>query len=164
MIHLNYLFIYFNIKNTKIHSLTPKGQRPFLSKNTSKLPFLTQEAQTEILVFFAFLTKRSCPRLLEEHVQKVLQKLTSWMGKEKFFSLLTSKKRNCPFFAKKQVYCHNFWMESPFWRKIVFPHIVFISPHPLKFSKNHDQKQSYNCVPMENKPVHSSHKEMNEGI
>jgi hypothetical protein len=26
-----------------------------------------------------------------------------------------SKERSCPFFAKKQVSCHNFWMESPFW-------------------------------------------------
>jgi hypothetical protein len=42
--------------------------------------------------FFAFLTKRSCPRLLGEHVQKVLQKLTAWIGKEKFFPLCPVRK------------------------------------------------------------------------
>jgi hypothetical protein len=36
---------------------------------------------------FAFLTIRSCPRLLGEYVQKVLQKLTSRIGKEIFFPL-----------------------------------------------------------------------------
>jgi hypothetical protein len=33
-------------------------------------------------------------------VQKVLQKLTTRIGKEKFFSLVPSKERRCPFFAK----------------------------------------------------------------
>jgi hypothetical protein len=128
MIHLNNLKKNSNIKNTKIHSLTPKGQRPFLSKNTSKLPFLTQEAQTEILIFFAFLTIRSCPRLLGEHVQIFLQKLTSRIGKEKFFSLLTNKERNCPFFAKKQVYCHTFEWKVRFGEKLFF-HVLYSFPH-----------------------------------
>jgi hypothetical protein len=92
------------IKITQIHDLSPKERRPFFSKITSKLPFLTEEAQMIYLLFiiYLFLTKRSCPRLLEEHVQKVLQKLTAWIGKEKFFSLVLDRERSCPFFAKKK--------------------------------------------------------------
>jgi hypothetical protein len=56
----------------------------------------------------AFLTMRSFPRLLGEHAQKVSQKLTARIGKEKVFSLVPSKERSYPFFAKKQVSCHNF--------------------------------------------------------
>jgi hypothetical protein len=56
-----------NIKNTQIHGLTLEGQSSFFLKNTSKLPFLAQEAQT---IFFAFLTVRSCPRLLGEKFHK----------------------------------------------------------------------------------------------
>jgi hypothetical protein len=44
---------------------------------------------------------RSCLKLLGEHVQNVLQKLTARIGKEKFSSLVPSTKRSCPFFAKK---------------------------------------------------------------
>jgi hypothetical protein len=33
-----------NIKNTQIHGLTSKGRSSLFSKNTSKLPFLAQEA------------------------------------------------------------------------------------------------------------------------
>jgi hypothetical protein len=44
------------------------------------LPFLAQEALTKNKnknkSFFAILTVESCPRLLEEHVQKVSQKLS----------------------------------------------------------------------------------------
>jgi hypothetical protein len=58
--------------------------------------------------FFAFLVLKSYPRLLGEHVQKVLQKLTTWIGKEKFFSLVPGRERSCPFFAKKQVSYHIF--------------------------------------------------------
>jgi hypothetical protein len=50
----------------------------FFSKNSPKLPFLAQEAQiVPFLIFFALSTVGSCPRLLGEHVQKVLQKLTA---------------------------------------------------------------------------------------
>jgi hypothetical protein len=49
-----------------------------------------------------FLTIRSCPKLLGEHVQKVLQKLTARIGKEKFFSLMPSRERSCPFFTKNK--------------------------------------------------------------
>jgi hypothetical protein len=59
--------------------LTPKGPSPFFSKNTSKLPFLAQEAQMKFYYIFALSTIGSCPRLLGEHVQKVLQKLTAPM-------------------------------------------------------------------------------------
>jgi hypothetical protein len=45
MIHLNKNKQKINIKNTQILGLTPKGQSSFFSKNTSKLPFLAQEAQ-----------------------------------------------------------------------------------------------------------------------
>jgi hypothetical protein len=92
-------------------ALTPKGQRSFFSKNTSKLPFLAQEAQTKKYIYiFAFLAIRSCPRLLllGEHVQKVMQKLIAWIGKERFFSLMLGRERRYPFFAKKQVFSHNF--------------------------------------------------------
>jgi hypothetical protein len=35
--------------------LTPKGPRPFFSKNTPNLPFLAQEAQMKyFLLFFTF--------------------------------------------------------------------------------------------------------------
>jgi hypothetical protein len=46
-------------------------------KNTPKRPFLAQEALLNFFHFFALLTVRSCPRLLQEHVQKVSQKLTT---------------------------------------------------------------------------------------
>jgi hypothetical protein len=39
-----------------------------------------------------FLIARSCPRLLGEHVQKVSQKLTAWIGKEIFFPLCLGRK------------------------------------------------------------------------
>jgi hypothetical protein len=107
-------FIFKNIKNIQIHGLTPKGQSSFFSKNTSKVPFLAQEAQTKKNYFFAFLTVRSCPRLLKEHVKKVLQKLAARIGKEEFFSLVPGRERSCPFFAKKQVSYYNFWTESSF--------------------------------------------------
>jgi hypothetical protein len=81
LIHLNKFYFILNIKNTQIHGLTPKGQRPFSSKKHLKLPFLAQEAQMKKNYFFSFLTIRSCPRLLGEHVQRVLQKLTAWIGK-----------------------------------------------------------------------------------
>jgi hypothetical protein len=57
--------------------LTPKGPRLFFSKNTLDLPYQAQEAQMNFLKFFALSTMRSCPRLLGEHVQKVLLKLTA---------------------------------------------------------------------------------------
>jgi hypothetical protein len=41
LLHLNN---FFNIKNTQIHGLTSKGRSSLFSKNTSKLPFLAQEA------------------------------------------------------------------------------------------------------------------------
>jgi hypothetical protein len=48
LIHLNFL----KIKSRQIHGLTPKGQSSFFSKNTPKLPFLVQEAQTKKMFFF----------------------------------------------------------------------------------------------------------------
>jgi hypothetical protein len=107
-------------------------------------------------IFFAFLTVRSCPRLLGEHVQKVLQKLIARIRKEKFFSIVPGKERSCLFFTKKQVSCNNFWKESPFWVKFVFPYTLFIFPPPLKFSKNHDQKQSHNYMTESGKMTHLS--------
>jgi hypothetical protein len=59
-------------------------------------------------VFFPILTVRSCPTALGEHVQKVAEKLTARIGKEKKFSLVHGKERSCPFFVKKQVSYHNF--------------------------------------------------------
>jgi hypothetical protein len=59
-------------------------------------------------LFFCILTVRSCHRLLGEHVQIFLQKLTVRIGKEKIISLVPNRKRSCPFFAKKQGSCHNF--------------------------------------------------------
>jgi hypothetical protein len=45
---------------------------PFFSKNTPKLPFLAKVAQMNCFYFyFALSTVGSCPRLLEEHVQKI---------------------------------------------------------------------------------------------
>jgi hypothetical protein len=74
--------------------LTPKGLRPFFPKNTPNRPFLAQEALTIFLYFFCGFIVKYCPRLLQEHVQKVSQKLTVWIvrllrlkWKEKFFSL-----------------------------------------------------------------------------
>jgi hypothetical protein len=49
----------------------------FFPENTPKRPFLAQEALLNFFHFFALLTIRSYPRLLEEHVQEVLQKLTA---------------------------------------------------------------------------------------
>jgi hypothetical protein len=47
------------------HFLTPKGLRPFFSKNTPNLSFLAQEAQMNLsFYFFALSTIGSCPRLL----------------------------------------------------------------------------------------------------
>jgi hypothetical protein len=43
--------------------------------------------------FFSFLTVRSCPRLLGEHVQKVSQNLTARIGKEKLFFLVPGKEK-----------------------------------------------------------------------
>jgi hypothetical protein len=83
-----------------------------------------------------------------------LQKLTAWIGKEKFFSLCPAGKEAARSSQKKQVSCHNFKMESPFWVKIIFPCTLFISPPPLKFSKNHDQKQSHNCMTESDKMTH----------
>jgi hypothetical protein len=59
----------------------------YILKKHLKLSFLAQEAQMKKEFFFAFLTIRSCPRLLGEHVQKVSQKLIARIGKEKFFPL-----------------------------------------------------------------------------
>jgi hypothetical protein len=73
--------------------LTPKRRRPFFSKKTtSNLPFLTQGAQKSKKLLFAFLTLRSCPKLLGEDVQKVSQKLIARIGKEKFSSLCLAGK------------------------------------------------------------------------
>jgi hypothetical protein len=47
-------------------------------------------------------------------------------------------------------------MESPFWVKIVFPCTLFISPPPLIFLKNHDKKQSHNCMTESGKMAHLS--------
>jgi hypothetical protein len=43
----------------------------FFPKNTPNWPFLAQEALLKFFHFFVLLTVRSCPRLLQEHVQKV---------------------------------------------------------------------------------------------
>jgi hypothetical protein len=50
----------------------------FFSKTTSKLPFPDEEAQMNLnFISFALSTIGSCPRLLGEHVQNILQKLTA---------------------------------------------------------------------------------------
>jgi hypothetical protein len=101
------LLIHLNQKNQK--SKHTKSKVFFSQNSTSKLPFLTQEAQTKKYYFFAFLTTRSYPRLLRKHVQEVLQKLTAWIGKEMLFSLVPSRKEAAYSMSKKkQVYCHNF--------------------------------------------------------
>jgi hypothetical protein len=57
------------------------------------LPILAQEVQIEEnKLKIAFSTIRSYPRLLGEHVQKVLQKLTTLNGKESFFPLYTTRR------------------------------------------------------------------------
>jgi hypothetical protein len=66
------------------------------------VPFLAQEAQMKKIYIFAFFIVRSCPRLLGEHVQRVLQKLTAQIGKEKYFSLVSNRERSCPFYAKNK--------------------------------------------------------------
>jgi hypothetical protein len=49
---------------------------PFISKITPKLPFLVEEAQMNFkIIFFVLSTVGSCPRLLGEHVQNILQNL-----------------------------------------------------------------------------------------
>jgi hypothetical protein len=67
----------YTIKEAKGAHLTLKGLRPIFPKNTPNQPFLAQEALPNIFHFLALLTVRSCPRLLQEHVQKVSQKLTA---------------------------------------------------------------------------------------
>jgi hypothetical protein len=100
MTHLNKNKNNKNIKNTQIYGLTPKGQKPFFSKNIQNCHFELKKPKWKNKIKFAFLTVRSCPRLLGEHVQNVLQKLTTWIGKETFFSLVHGKERSCPFFVK----------------------------------------------------------------
>jgi hypothetical protein len=73
---MNFRVKEFTVKNTPKKNLIPKGQRSFLSKNGSNLPFLAQEAQTKKKKNFAILTIRSSPRLLGEHVQNISKKLT----------------------------------------------------------------------------------------
>jgi hypothetical protein len=103
MTHLNINKNKIKNKNTQIYGLIPK-EETFFSQKTFKTAISSSRSPNEnILFFFAFLTIRSCPRLLGEHVQKNSQKLTARIGKEKFFSLVPSKERSCPFFAKKQV-------------------------------------------------------------
>jgi hypothetical protein len=50
-----------NIKNTQIHGLITKGQSSFFSKNTSKLLFLAQEAQTKKNFIFCILNPKILP-------------------------------------------------------------------------------------------------------
>jgi hypothetical protein len=108
MIHLNKFYLFLNIKSTEIHGLTPKGQSSFFSKKHLKGAISSSRSPNKkIYYFFPFLTVRSCPRLLGKYVQKVSQKLTARIGKEKFFFLVPGRERSCPFFAKKQVSCHN---------------------------------------------------------
>ena len=88
-----------SIKRVNTAPLTPKGLRGVFSKNTPKQPFLAQEAMLNIFsFFFSLLTVRFCPRLLQEHVQKVSQNLTKQivrlyhlMFKEKFFSTMPGR-------------------------------------------------------------------------
>jgi hypothetical protein len=61
MIHLNKFYLFLNIKSTEIHGLTPKGQSSFFSKNTSKLPFLAQEAQMKKSLFFCIFNRKILP-------------------------------------------------------------------------------------------------------
>jgi hypothetical protein len=66
--------------NIKKSFLIPKGSRSFFSKNTPNLPFLAHEAQINFLFyFFALSNIGSYRRLLGEHVQIFLQKLTAWI-------------------------------------------------------------------------------------
>jgi hypothetical protein len=61
-----------------INSFTPHGRRPFFSKKHLTSAIFSSRSPNEIKnYFFAFLTIRSCPRLLGKHVQKVSKKLTS---------------------------------------------------------------------------------------
>jgi hypothetical protein len=57
--------------------LTPKVPKPFFSKSPN-LPFLAQKVQMNFFFYlFVLSTIGACPRLLGEHVKKVLQKLTA---------------------------------------------------------------------------------------
>jgi hypothetical protein len=58
--------------------------------------------------FFAFLTVGSCLRLLGEHVQKVSQNLTTWIRKEKFFSLYSVGKEVAHSSQKKKLLVISF--------------------------------------------------------
>jgi hypothetical protein len=51
--------------------------------------------------FFAFLTVRSCPRLIGEYVQKLLQKLTARFGKLKKKIPCARQGKKLPILCKK---------------------------------------------------------------
>jgi hypothetical protein len=104
---------------------------------------------------FAFLTVRSCSRLLGEHVQKVLQKLTTRIGKEIFFPCARQRKK-LPILCKKTSFLSSLLNGKSVLGIKKFPYTLFISPPPLKFSKNHDQKQSHNCMTESGKMTHLS--------
>jgi hypothetical protein len=54
-----------------------------------------------LIYFFAFLSVRSCPRQLGEHVQKVSQKLTAWIEKQKAFFPCAHQGKKLPILRKK---------------------------------------------------------------
>jgi hypothetical protein len=92
---------------------TPKRLRGvFFPKNTSKRPFLAQEALMNLFLFFCTFNCKIYPRLLQEHVQKVSQKLTVRIVrllhlkfKEKFFPLCLAGTVDfdCPWYKNFQL-------------------------------------------------------------
>jgi hypothetical protein len=80
-------------KSKKIN-LTPKGLRPFFSKNTPNLPFLAQEAQMNFFKLFALSTvgftldykENMCKKFQKSWLHR-LWDYNIWSGKKSFFPL-----------------------------------------------------------------------------
>jgi hypothetical protein len=65
------------VQSTAIYIYLLKDRAHFSQKTPQICHFLAQETQMNFLNFIAHSTIGSCSRLLGEHVQKVLQKLTA---------------------------------------------------------------------------------------
>jgi hypothetical protein len=86
-------------KKKNLIFLIPKGQRSFFSKKHLKSAISSSRSPNpKKNYFFAHLTVRSFPRLLGEHVQKVLKQLIARIvrlqclnWKEKFLSLVPGR-------------------------------------------------------------------------
>jgi hypothetical protein len=125
-----------NIKNTQIHDQTPKGQSSFFSKNTSKLPFLAQEAQTNFFnFFFAFLIIRSCAKrgscvkTTRRTCAKSFEKVDriDWERKV-YFPLCPTRKEAAHFLQKNKFLVITFEWEVQFGLKNKF-HVLYSFSH-----------------------------------